>query len=57
MKCPYCNKNSLVYVGKSINYTCGDDIDPFYNCERCGARWREITKEVVVKRIRIGDLE
>ena len=51
--CPYCKKKNLGYVGKSIVFCCGGKKGEYYECERCGIKWKEITKEVLVKRERL----
>jgi hypothetical protein len=53
-KCPYCKKKQLGYIGRSIVFCCGGRKGEFYRCEMCKAEWREETKEVLVKRVRIG---
>jgi len=54
-KCPFCKKTNKGYVGKSIYFCCGGSLGEHYECDMCGALWREITEKVVVRSERINN--
>ena len=54
-RCPYCKKTNKGFVGQSIYFCCGGTLGDHFECEMCGALWREVTKEVVVRRVTIDD--
>ena len=53
-ECPYCENIGDGTVGNTVLFCCGGSKGEYYKCEKCGAEWKEVTKEVFVKRKRIN---
>jgi len=56
-KCPYCKRKNEGTVGRSILFCCGGKKGEFYKCEKCKTEWREVTKEILVRRELLSEIK